>query len=114
MKTASPRPAWFEWVACYLIWLVICIFGGYTISLILPLLLEIALALEANQWVGRAVRQLALPVLGLIWLLLIFWSEHYLRTAIGHGLLWRRTIRILTTLITLLAIITAAGYLIGP
>jgi hypothetical protein len=51
----------------------------------LPLSLDISLALGANPWVGRAVRQLSLPVIGIIWLVAIFWSEHALRQALTHG-----------------------------
>jgi hypothetical protein len=104
-----------EWIVCYIVWIALCALGGFVLAQIVPLLLEISLALEANQWVGRAVRQLSLPIIGLIWLVLIFWSEHHLRTAIGRGrTLWVRAGRLLAAILIVYALVEGAKAVIIP
>ena len=92
-------------VAVYAIWLVLCVFVGWLCVQINGMLIDISIALRFNQWVGRAVRQLSLPFLGVFWLVFIFWTEHYLRTGMTKGLLWQRTIRIIIALAILAVIV---------
>ncbi len=67
------------------------------------LLLDLSLAVATNPWVVRAVRQLSLPLLGLAWLICIFWLEHYFRTGSRTNRLMARTARV--------AVITVGAYL---
>lgn len=55
------------------------------LSQALILLLELSLEFRVNPWVARAIRQLSLPVLGLLWLIVIFWLEHYFRAGVRQG-----------------------------
>ena len=82
-------------VAVYGLWIGFFALGLWLAAQVHALLLEISLALQFNPWVGRAVRQLSIPILGLIGLIFVFWLEYYLRTSVEKGLLWRRTARVL-------------------
>lgn len=94
-----------RYVACYAIWVALSALMGVALSQAVAALIEISLALRLNPWVGRAVRQLSLPVLGVIWLALIFWLEHDLRRGVQRGDLARRAGRFLAPLLALLALL---------
>jgi hypothetical protein len=95
----------FEYVACYAAWLALCALGGLIVQLWLGLMLQVSMTMHANQWVAQAMRQLSLPILGLLWLILIFWLEHYLRTGLQRGLLWRRAGRVGAALLAFVALL---------
>jgi hypothetical protein len=73
---------------------------------------EASLAVRLNPWVARAVRQLALPVLGLIWLVFIFALEPLLRNAWRTGQLWPQAGRILAAVVAVWAFSFAARVLL--
>lgn len=81
-------------VVCYVLWLVIILGAGWILSQVHILLLELSIALQFNPWVARAVRQLSLPVLGLFWLVFIFWLEHYFRNGVYLNRFVGRAVRI--------------------
>jgi hypothetical protein len=95
MTSNAPENTAVRFVACYAVWLASLALLGVAAAQTNGLLLDVALLLRANQWVGRAVRQLSLPVLGLIWLIALYWLEWYLRTGVRKGLLRPRAIRAL-------------------
>src|SRR5689334_15434583 len=99
-------------VAVYALWLVLCVFVGWLCVQINGMLIDISIALRLNQWVGRAVRQLSLPFLGVFWLVFIFWVEHYLRTGLTKNLLWPRTARIVIALAILSAVILGVRFVL--
>jgi hypothetical protein len=84
-----------RYITCYAVWLASCALLGVALFQYNALLVDLALLARANQWIGRAVRQLSLPVLGLIWLVAIYWLEWYLRTGVSRGLLRPRATRAL-------------------
>ncbi len=100
---ASPRRG--EVIAVYAVWVGLILLSGITLLEVHTAVQEISLALQLNPWVARAVRQLALPVLGLIWLVFIFVTEHRLRTGLPRGTHWRRAVRAAASM---LAIFVAA------
>ncbi|MDZ4720370.1 MAG: hypothetical protein SH847_18095 [Roseiflexaceae bacterium] len=105
MTSQSAKPAILAYTLCYLIWIALCCLFGIAVFQLNGLMLDISLALRLNQWGGRALRQLSFPVLGVVWLIAIFWLEHYLRTAVQLRRLWQRTIRVGAMTIGLFAII---------
>jgi hypothetical protein len=110
MTSNPPAGTAARYVACYAVWLASCALLGVALFQWNALLVDLALLARANQWVGRAVRQLSLPVLGLIWLVAIYWLEWYLRTGVSRGLLRPRATRALVisgaTLLVVLALHT--------
>jgi hypothetical protein len=110
MTSNPPAGTAARYVACYAVWLASCALLGVALFQWNALLVDLALLARANQWVGRAVRQLSLPVLGLIWLVAIYWLEWYLRTGVSRGLLRPRATRALiisgATLLVVLALRT--------
>jgi hypothetical protein len=105
MTSGGSRATLARYAACYLIWVALCALMGLVLTQAVAALLEISLALQLNPWVGRAVRQLSLPVLGICWLVLIFWSEHALRTSVPRGDLAKRALRFAIPLLGVLALL---------
>ncbi|GAB4109972.1 MAG: hypothetical protein Fur005_19120 [Roseiflexaceae bacterium] len=89
----APRQPLQRYLLCYAIWIGLCVLIGFVLTEIVDLLIELSLALRLNPWQGRAVRQLSLPILGVIWLGLIFWLEHDLRTNLARNRLFERARR---------------------
>lgn len=81
MTTTTRGGRVLNFVACYGLWIALCLFAGWVLAEIHRELILISMQLGANQWVARAVHQLSLPVLGIIWLVGIFFLEHYMRSA---------------------------------
>lgn len=81
MTTQNTTARAVHFVACYALWIVLCIFAGWVIFTIHTAILVISMGLGTNQWVAQGFRQLSLPILGIAWLIGIFWLEHYLRKA---------------------------------
>jgi len=95
MTSDTPTSIAARYAACYAALLASCVLLGLALAQANGLLLDLALLARANQWIARAVRQLSLPVLGLIWLVALYWLEWYLRTGVRRGLLARRATRAL-------------------
>lgn len=93
--SAQPTPSRGGIVAAYAVWVALVILSGLALAEVHTALLGIAIAMRVNPWVAGAVRQLALPVLGLIWLVWIFVMESALRTGARTGRLWPRVARAL-------------------
>lgn len=70
-----------QFVVCYALWIALCIFAGWVIFTIHAPIMTISMGLGTNQWVAQGFRQLSLPILGIVWLVGIFWLENYLRKA---------------------------------
>ena len=94
-----------EYFACYAAWLALCVLGGLIVQYWLGLIPVVSLSLRANPWVAQAYRQLSLPILGLAWLIMIFWLEHYLRKGVQIGRLWPRAAKVAAALIGIIAVL---------
>ncbi len=103
MTESTNLRGWTSFVACYVLWLIFILLIGWVAGQAHSLLLELSLSLRFNPWVARAVRQLSLPLLGLAWLVCIFWLEYYFRTGSRTNRLMVRTARV--------AVITVGAYL---
>lgn len=93
MIAEKKQPGPLSYIACYALWIALGLALGWVLSELHSTWLGVSLALEFNVWVARAVRQLSLPILGLVWLVLIFWLEHHLRTGVRAGRLIIRAAR---------------------
>lgn len=93
MTVSTRRAEWRLLAACYALWLIFILGVGWMLSQAHTLLLELSLESRLNPWAARAIRQLSLPVLGLLWLIFIFWLEHYFRTGVHQGRFAARIIR---------------------
>jgi len=102
--TESTRHIWTPFIACYVVWIIFILLIGWMAGQAHSLILELSLSLQFNPWVARAVRQLSLPILGLAWLICMFWLEHYFRTGIRTNRLMARIARV--TVITVGAYLT--------
>ncbi|HWQ15286.1 MAG TPA: hypothetical protein VNL77_20975 [Roseiflexaceae bacterium] len=99
-------------VFVYALWAALWVLAGLVGLEIHALLIAAALRLSGNPWVTGAVRQLAFPVLGLLWLIFIFWQEYWLRAGWRRGLLRCRVARTLAALAAIWAVAFAARALL--
>lgn len=93
------------YVLCYLIWIILSGLLGVIVWQVNGLLLDLSLFFEANAWVGRAVRQLSFPILGVIWLGWVFWLEHVLRKAVPRKQFMRVALRQSLPLLAVLGLV---------
>lgn len=111
MSSQSRATVIVNYVLCYVVWIALCALSGIAVAQLNGLMLDVSLALRLNQWGARALRQLSLPVLGIAWLIAIFWLEHYLRTSVEKQVLWPRAARATAIMVGVLVLIYLA-YLI--
>jgi hypothetical protein len=102
--SAKPAPSRGGLAAVYAAWVALTLVAGLAVAEVHTFLQGLSVALELNPWVARAVRQLALPILGVIWLIFIFWLEYWLRTSLRKGLLWHRVARVAATLVGIIVV----------
>ncbi|MGB9752318.1 hypothetical protein [Roseiflexus castenholzii] len=93
MTASTRRSDWRLLAVCSALWLALILGAGWVLSQAHTLLLELSPELRANPWVARAIRQTSLAFLGVIWLIFIFWLEHYLRTGVQQSTFSRRVVR---------------------
>lgn len=112
--TASTRRAEWRWLAaCYALWLALILGAGWVLSQAHTLILELSLEFRLNPWVARAIRQLSLPVLGLLWLIFIFWLEYYFRSGVHQGRFAVRAIRVIGAMIGTFLLIIVIRWLVA-
>jgi hypothetical protein len=102
--SARPAPSRGGMPAVYGVWVALTLLAGLAVIEVHTFLQGLSMALQLNPWVARAVRQLALPILGLIWLILIFWLEYWLRTGARKGVLWRRVGRVTAAIVGVIVV----------
>lgn len=113
MTASTQRSDWRLLVVCYTLWLALILGAGWTLSQAHTLLLELSLAFRFNPWVARAIRQLSLPVLGLLWLIFIFWLEYFLRTGVQQGRFASRALRTTGAVIGMFLLMVAIRFLLS-
>jgi hypothetical protein len=86
--TTRPEPSRSLVIAGYAAVVGLWILAGWAMFELHGSLLDISLALRVNPWVSIAYRQLAFPILGLAWLIFIFWLEWSMRRRLRAGGLW--------------------------
>jgi hypothetical protein len=107
MMDEEQRTPLVRYAIAYVAWLVLCAAAGFALFQVSGALLELSLAMRANQWVARAWRQLSLPVIGILWIVYVFWAEHALRTAAQRGRLRQRALQFGAAVVVLLVLLAA-------
>lgn len=86
-----PQPV--QYIACYVLWIALSALGFTAVLSLRDLLLELVLAVGANQWVYRAIDRWSLFLIGIAWLGGVIYLETYLRRGVERGGLGRRAVR---------------------
>jgi hypothetical protein len=90
-----------HYIACYLLWFLICGIGLWLIFLLRRNLVEDILFMRINPWQLRAIDRGMIFFLGAVWVVSIFLLEGYLRKGVEQGKLWLRAGRILFVQLTI-------------
>lgn len=104
--TPSSSSTWrlvINYIACYLLWILIGAIGVWIIFLVRRNLVEDLFFLQVNPWQLRAIDRWAIFGFGMVWVVAIFLIEGYLRHAVEKGKLWQRAGRILLIQATIAA-----------
>ncbi len=91
-------------------------FGGIHHAALLyapPAISSISQKLDATRWAINAVQRFGFVGLGLLWLIAILLSEHYLRTSAGKGQLGKAIARV-GRFTGITVAITGAIYFLAP
>ena len=94
------------WAICYTLWFVFFAAGLWLIVQIRLALLALGQLTPANHWILSAVDRYALLLLGVVWLVLAFALEAYLRGGVHNGVFWPRTGRVTACFVGFLALTT--------
>jgi heme A synthase len=89
----------------YLIWFILAIvLGGWLVISANQFLIALGFWLQRNGWEVRAMDMFSMVTLGLLWLAMIFWLDHYLIQGARKKLLRKRASWVLGIELGLLAL----------
>jgi hypothetical protein len=100
------------YLVCYAIWLAISALGVWLIFAARPVLFDLAIWLRLDPWQVRAVDDLGVVTMGLVWLVGILLLEHSLRGGVVKNRLWGRAARAFAIIATALGLCYALQALI--
>lgn len=100
------------YIAVYAVWVAFFVAGFWLIPQVRILLLDLAGLTPANRWILSAIDRYATLLLGLIWLVIVLYVEHYLRTAVEAGRLGRRILRVVLWFVGFALAIFAGQYVV--
>lgn len=110
-KQTQSVPVWL-WAACYALWIALFLSGFFLIGQVRSVLTSLGELTPANYWMISAADRYALLLLGVVWLVLTLALEAYLRAGVHKGLFWPRAGRVVLWVVGLLAVTSAAQYLL--
>lgn len=89
----------------YLIWFILAIvLGGWLVISANQFMIALGFWLQRNGWEVRAMDMFSMVTLGLAWLVMIFWLDHYLIQGARKNLLRKRAAWVLGIELSLLAL----------
>jgi hypothetical protein len=101
------------WAICYTLWLLFFATGFWLIIQVRLVLMALGRLTPANHWILGAVDRYALLLLGVVWLILVFVLEAYLRGGVHKGIFWSRVGRVVVWLVGFLVLMTGLQFLLG-
>ena len=75
--------------SCYLLWVITAALGFLNLIAVRKLFLLILGATSVNPWATRAAGRFSFVILGIIWLVLVIFSEYYYRDSVPKKRLWK-------------------------
>jgi len=78
-----------SYLLCYLLWVITAALGFLNLIAARGLCLVILAAISFNLWAARAVDKFIFIFLGIIWLVLVIFSEYYYRDSVPKKKLWK-------------------------
>ena len=90
-QTGQRRPVvYLSYLACYPLWLVSAALGLIDVVALRAGVERAYVASGLDKWGMAAASHTATIVLGLVWLVGVFWAENAYRTGARKGRLWKR------------------------
>lgn len=96
----------------FLFWVALTASGLWLMFEVRELLVELMIVANLNPWQVRGFDRGFIFVLGLGWFIALMWMEHYLRTAVAKGRLWRNIAYLVSVQAIVTAIVFAIRFLI--
>ncbi|MCB0061897.1 MAG: hypothetical protein KDE19_07275 [Caldilineaceae bacterium] len=94
-------------------WLLLSASGLWFFLTLRTTLFDLGVLLKLNPWAVRGIDRWGIFVFGMIWIVVIFTLEGYLRTAIAKDKLWQRLRRVAVILAICAAVLQSSQWLIG-
>ena len=79
-----------RYIICYVVWILFLIIGGLIVLRLLINIADVSFLLGADRYTRGLVDKIGIYILGLLWIILVFWTEAYLRKGVMLNLLWPR------------------------
>lgn len=77
------------YILAYLLWIVTAALGFLDLIMARKLCLTLMAMISFNRWVAGAVDKFSFLIFGIIWLILVIFSEYYYRRSIFKKRLWQ-------------------------
>ena len=84
------RSDWPQYIICYASLAVMAAISIWLLQALVQAITLLGLVLEFNRYAMTALNQWSFVLLGILWLITLFWVEHYLRAGVHNGNLWSR------------------------
>lgn len=83
------RTKWLQWILVYGLWIITAGLGFLCLTSARNLCISILYAFSANMWVAPAIDKFTFLALGILWLILVIFTESYYREALLKKILWK-------------------------
>lgn len=83
------KTKWVKWVLVYVLWIITAGLGFLCLTSGRNLFISILYAFSVNRWVAPAVDKFTFVILGILWLVLVIFTESYYREAVPKKNLWK-------------------------
>jgi len=80
---------WIQWILVYVLWIITAGLGFLCLISARSLSLSILYLFSVSRWAAPAVDKMTFLTLGILWLVLVIFAEHYYREALPRKTLWK-------------------------
>jgi len=83
------KAKWTQWILVYTLWIITAGLGFLCLTSARNLCISILYAFSANRWVAPVIDKFTFLALGILWLVLVIFTESYYREAVPKKTLWK-------------------------
>ncbi len=80
---------WIRWILVYVFWVTTAGLGFLCLISARNSSLSILYLFSVSRWVAPAVDKIVFLILGVLWLVLVIFTEYYYRQAVAKNILWK-------------------------
>lgn len=102
-----------QFITYIVVWFAVSASGLWFFLTLRDILFKINVLLQLNPWAVRGIDRWGIFVFGIIWIVVVFVTEGYLRSAIAKNRLWKRIQRVLIILAVAAAILFSTQWVIN-